>query len=85
LHSRPQSYQGKTHPAPKYTNAICWLAPSVCTCRRDGVLWEIGELKDVGHLLQGNGVVEGIHTGAEAIAVNWIEAIEPINRVTGPA
>lgn len=52
---------------------------------RDGALWEIGKLKDVGHLLQSNVVVEGVRTGAEAIAVSWIEAIEPINRVIGTA
>lgn len=47
---------------------------------RDGALWEIGRLKDVGHLLQSNVVVEGIRTGAEAMAVNWIEAIEPVQQ-----
>lgn len=44
----------------------------------DGAFWEIGKLRDVGHLLQGNVVVEGIRTGAQAMAVNWIEAIKPI-------
>ncbi|NWK97583.1 hypothetical protein DM806_18325 [Sphingobium lactosutens] len=47
---------------------------------RDGALWDIGKLKDVGHLLQTNVMVEGIRTGAEAIAVNWIEAINPIHQ-----
>lgn len=47
---------------------------------RDGALWEIGKLKDVSHLLQDNVVVEGIRTGAQTIAVNWIEAIEPLQR-----
>ncbi|MFT3965970.1 MAG: DUF5818 domain-containing protein [Sphingobium sp.] len=47
---------------------------------RNGALWEIGKLKDVGHLLHGNVIVEGIRTGAEAIAVNWIEAAEPFKR-----
>lgn len=45
---------------------------------RDGVLWEIGKLKDVGHLIQNTVVVEGIRTGAEAISVNWIERLEPL-------
>lgn len=48
---------------------------------RDGALWEIGKLKNVRHLLQGHVVVEGIRTGAEAMAVNWIEAIEPLPKV----
>lgn len=47
---------------------------------RDGALWEIGKLKDVGHLLQSNVVVEGIRTGAEAMAVSWIEALEPVQQ-----
>ena len=45
---------------------------------RDGAFWEIGKLKDVGHLLQSNVVVEGIRTGAQSVAVNWIEAMRPI-------
>ena len=55
-------------------------AVSLYVQARNGALWEIGRLKDVGHLLQSNVVVEGIRTGAEAIAVNWIEAINPIQR-----
>lgn len=45
---------------------------------RDGAFWEIGKFKDVGHLLQSNVVVEGMRTGAQAMAVNWIEAIKPL-------
>lgn len=56
-------------------------AVSLYVQARDGALWDIGRLKDVGHLLQSNVVVEGIRTGAEAMAVNWIEAIAPIQRV----
>lgn len=52
---------------------------------RDGVFWEISGLGDVGHLLQANVVVEGIRTGAEAISVNWIEAIEPLQRLISTA
>lgn len=55
-------------------------AVSLYVQARDGALWEIGKLKDVSHLLQDNVVVEGIRTGAQAIAVNWIEAIEPLQR-----
>lgn len=61
-------------------------AVSLYVQARDGALWDIGLLKNVGHLLQGNVIVEGIRTGAEAMAVNWIEASEPIQRalsVTG--
>ena len=47
---------------------------------RNGALWDIGRLRDVGHLLQRNVIVEGIRTGAETIAVNWIEAVEPLRR-----
>jgi len=50
-----------------------------------GALWEVGWLKNVGHLLQTRVAVEGIRTGAEAIAVNWIEAIQPIGRALGSA
>lgn len=60
-------------------------AVSLYVQARDGALWEIGKLKDVGHLLQTNVVVEGIRTGAEAIAVNWIEAINPLQRALGTA
>lgn len=49
----------------------------------DGTLWEIGKLRDVGHLLQTNVVVEGIRTGAQAMAVNWIEAIKPLQQAIG--
>jgi len=55
-------------------------AVSLYVQARDGALWEIGKLKDVSHLLQDNVVVEGIRTGPQAIAVNWIEAIEPLQR-----
>ena len=44
----------------------------------DGGLWDIGKLKDIGHLLQKNVVVEGIRTGIETIAVSWIEALKPL-------
>jgi Protein of unknown function (DUF5818) len=54
-------------------------AVSLYVQARDGAFWEIGRLKDVGHLLQSNVVVEGIRTGAEAMAVNWIEAMHPIH------
>jgi len=47
----------------------------------EGVFWEIGKLRDVGHLLQANVMVEGIRTGAEALAVNWIEAFNPVHQV----
>ncbi|EZP65387.1 hypothetical protein BV96_04667 [Sphingomonas paucimobilis] len=47
---------------------------------RNGALWEIGLLKDARHLLQTNVVVEGIRTGAESLAVNWIEACEPLRK-----
>lgn len=47
---------------------------------RNGALWEIGKIKDVGHLLHRMVVVEGIRTGVEAISVNWIEAMEPLIR-----
>jgi len=50
-------------------------AVSLYVQARNGALWEVGWLKNVGHLLQTNVAVEGIRTGAEAIAVNWIEAI----------
>lgn len=52
---------------------------------RNGALWEVGLLKNVAHLLQSNVVVEGIRTGAEAIAVNWIEAGEPFQRALSSA
>ncbi|WP_157035746.1 DUF5818 domain-containing protein [Sphingobium chungbukense] len=60
-------------------------AVSLYVQARDGALWEVGWLKNVGHLLQTNVAVEGIRTGAEAIAVNWIEAIEPIGRALSSA
>lgn len=60
-------------------------AVSLYVQARNGALWEIGLLKNVGHLLQTNVIVEGIRTGAEAIAVNWIEACEPIRRTLSPA
>ena len=50
-------------------------AVSLYVQARNGALREGGWLKNVGHLLQSNVAVEGIRTGAEAIAVNWIEAI----------
>jgi hypothetical protein len=43
----------------------------------DGAYWELGKMDDVGHLLQSHVFVEGIRTGAEAVAVNWIEAVDP--------
>ncbi|WP_176593504.1 DUF5818 domain-containing protein [Sphingobium sp. EM0848] len=52
---------------------------------RDGAFWEIGTLKDVGHLLQNNVLVEGIRTGAQALAVNWIEAVEPLKAIRDTA
>jgi hypothetical protein len=55
-------------------------AVSLYVQARDGALWEIGKLKDVSHLLQDNVVVEGIRTGTQAIGINWIEAIEPLQR-----
>ena len=60
-------------------------AVSLYVQARNGALWEIGKLKDVGHLLQANVVVEGIRTGAEAIAVSWIEAIDPLRKTLSPA
>lgn len=60
-------------------------AVSLYVQARDGAFWEIGRLKDVGHLVQTNVVVEGIRTGAEAIAVNWIEAINPLQRALSTA
>ena len=53
-------------------------ATSLDVQARDGAFWEIGKLKDVGHLLQSNVVVEGIRTGAQSVAANWIEAMRPI-------
>ncbi len=53
-------------------------ATSLYVQARDGAFWEIGKLKDVGHLLQSNVVVEGIRTRAQSVAVNWIEAMRPI-------
>ena len=50
-------------------------AVSLYVQARNGALREVGWLKNVGHLLQSNVAVEGIRTGAEAIPVNWIEAI----------
>jgi len=47
---------------------------------RDGALWEIGKLKDVCHLLHRLVAVEGVLTGIEAMAVSWIEALEPLRR-----
>ena len=55
-------------------------AVSLYVQARNGALWEVGPLKNVAHLLQSNVAVEGIRTGAEAIAVNWIEASEPLQR-----
>jgi len=55
-------------------------AVSLYVQARNGALWEVGLLRNVAHLLQANVVVEGIRTGAEAIAVNWIEAGEPFQR-----
>lgn len=52
---------------------------------REGAFWDIGNLRDVGHLLQSNVVVQGIRTRAEAMAVNWIEAIEPLKNMMGAA
>ncbi len=60
-------------------------AVSLYVQARDGALWNIGLLKNVGHLLQSNVIVEGIRTGAEAMAVNWIEAGEPIQRALSVA
>jgi len=60
-------------------------AVSLYVQARNGALWEVGWLKNVGHLLQTRVAVEGIRTGAEAIAVNWIEAIQPIGRALGSA
>ena len=56
------------------------LAGGACLYVRtsDGSLWDIGRLKDIGHLLQKNVVVEGIRTGIGTIAVNWIEALKPL-------
>lgn len=56
-------------------------ATSLYVQARDGAFWEIGKLKDVGHLLQNNVVVEGIRTGAQTMTVNWIEAIKPLQHV----
>jgi hypothetical protein len=47
---------------------------------RNGALWDIGKLKGVSHLLHQIVKVEGIRTGVEAIAVNWIEAAKPLKR-----
>jgi hypothetical protein len=55
-------------------------AVSLYVQARNGALWEIGLLKDARHLLQTNVVVEGIRTGAETLAVNWIEACEPLRK-----
>lgn len=60
-------------------------AVGFCVQARDGAFWDIGRLRDVGHLIQSNVAVEGIRTGAEAIAVNWIEAVEPLQRAMGTA
>jgi len=60
-------------------------AVSLYVQARNGALWEVGLLKNVGHLLQSNVVVEGIRTGAEVIAVNWIEANGPLQRTLSSA
>lgn len=60
-------------------------AVSLYVQARNGALWEVGLLKNVGHLLQSNVVVEGIRTGAEVIAVNWIEANGPLQRTPSSA
>ncbi|WP_426387770.1 DUF5818 domain-containing protein [Sphingobium sp. R-21] len=60
-------------------------AVSLYVQARNGALWEVGLLKNVGHLLQSNVVVEGIRTGAEVIAVNWIEANGPPQRTLSSA
>ena len=44
------------------------------TC--NGVLWDLGPLRDVSHLLMQHVSVEGIRSGAEAVDVNWIEPVE---------
>ena len=49
------------------------------TC--NGVLWDLGTLRDVGHLLMQHVSVEGIRTGAEAVDVSWIEPVEPAANV----
>lgn len=43
----------------------------------DGAFWDLGRMNGVGHLLRGHVAIEGIRTGAQAVAVNWIEAINP--------
>lgn len=53
-------------------------AVSLYVQARDGAFWDIGKLGDVSHLLQTDVVVEGIRTGAQAMAVNWIEAVPPL-------
>lgn len=53
------------------------------TC--NGAFWDLGMLRDVGHLLQSHVSVEGIRTGAEALSVNWIEAVQPATAVPPPS
>jgi hypothetical protein len=60
-------------------------AVSLYVQARNGALWEVGLLRNVAHLLNVNVAVEGIRTGAEAMAVSWIEASEPLQRALSSA
>lgn len=52
-------------------------AAGLCLQACDGAFWTLGDMRGVDHLLQNHVIVEGIRTGAQAMAVNWIEAIAP--------
>ncbi|CAN5409181.1 hypothetical protein BH10PSE12_BH10PSE12_25760 [soil metagenome] len=51
---------------------------------RDGMLWQLGKLHDVAHLVGKLVAVEGIRSGVEALHVNWVEALISVApRLTG--
>lgn len=42
---------------------------------RNGMLWRLGKLHDVTHLVGKLVVVEGIKSGVEALHVSWVEML----------
>lgn len=46
---------------------------------RDGMVWHLGKLNDVAHLVGKLVAVEGIKSGVEALNVSWVEAIAQVS------
>ncbi len=43
---------------------------------KNGVLWHLGAIQGVGHLINKIVAVEGIKSGVEALNVSWVEALK---------